>query len=205
MLLVSIKVEIKIVDLYRFIVCNKGNKALEQTIQARRRSGLMIKKPSMLHQFTAKMLVVLLFILVLSSSSNEHAIPRSTATYELIHTTDLTTETTGSITMYCRNSTTAEKVPLNEVQFWLNRTNRCDPNLQERGNINAIEVDNFKIKFNLTRHLDGYYTCGKYVNGNRVLESNQKAFVCKHNYCLHATNIYNVTLYALTRACSCSL
>ena len=164
----------------------------------------MIKMPSMLHLFTAKMLVDLLFILVLVSSSNQHAIPRSTATYELIHTTNSITETTGSITMYCRNSTTAEEVPLNEVQFWLNRTNRCDPNLREQANIDVIEVDNFKIKFNLTRHLDGYYTCGKYVNGNRVLESNQKAFICKHNYNIVCMP-HNVTLYALTRACSCSL
>ena len=156
----------------------------------------------MLHLFTVKMLVILLFILALASTSNQHTIPRSTATYELIYTTDSTTDTTGSITMYCRNSATTEKVPLNEVQFWLNRTNRCNPSLRERTDINVIEVDDFKIKFNLTRHLDGYYTCGKYVNGNYVLESSQKIFVCKHKYCLHAIN---VTLYALTCAYSCSL
>ena len=71
----------------------------------------------LLHLIIVNMLMVLLLILVLASISNQLAVPRSTAEYELIHETDLTTVITGSIIMRYQSSTIAEITPLSEVKF----------------------------------------------------------------------------------------
>ena len=130
-------------------------------------------------------MVVILFILVFASTSNQHPLPRSTQAmpYELIYTTDSTTATTGFITVLCHNSKTAEEVFLSDVLFWVNRTSAQDPiaSLRNRTDITVTEIDQYRLKFALTRHLDGYYTCGKLIGNNRVLESNQMALVCKYN------------------------
>ena len=117
-----------------------------------------------------------------ASTSNQHPLPRSTQAmpYELIYTTDSTTATTGFITVLCRNSATAEEVFLSDVLFWVNRTSAQDPSLRNRMDITVTEVDQYRLKFALTRHLEGYYTCGKLIDDNRVLESDQTAFVCKY-------------------------
>ena len=129
------------------------------------------------------MTVVILFILAaLASPSHQHPVPRSTPAvpYELVYATDSTTEVTGVITMWCRDGQTAEEVLLSDVKFWLNRTSAQDPGLRERADITAIEVDRFKLKFALTRHLEGYYTCGKHTDESRVqLESNPKPLISK--------------------------
>ena len=103
------------------------------------------------------------------------------AAYELIYSTDTATELTGSIRMFCRTSATAENVPISEVQFWLNYTT-CDnsTSLREREDINVIEVDSYSIQFNLTRRLEGYYTCGKRVGENCVM-STKKPLICKYS------------------------
>ena len=132
--------------------------------------------PLMLHLFTAKMPMVVLFIMILASASIQYPIPRGES--ELIYETDSTTEATGSITMYCRDSITAEEKPLSEVQFWVNRSQACNLSLQERNDTRVIKVDHFKIKFNLTRHLEGSYTCGKCIK-NHVQESSPKTLICK--------------------------
>lgn len=121
----------------------------------------------------------LLFIVMtlLVSNSNQHPWPHG---YELIYATDETTELTGSITMTCRSSSTAENVPLNEVQFWLNGST-CNTNgtsLRERTNVNVLEVDKYRIKFNLTRDLEGYYTCGTRIDENCVTSS-QRELICR--------------------------
>ena len=91
-----------------------------------------------------------------------------------------TTEVTGVITMWCCDGLTAEKVLLSDVKFWLNQTSAWDPGLQEQGDITAIEFDHYKIMFALTRQLEGYYTCSKRIDENRVqLESNPKALISK--------------------------
>ena len=118
----------------------------------------------------------------------------------MIHATDSTTERTGSITMWCRDSITAEDVPLSEVRFWLNQTHACNPSLQERADINVIVVNSYKIKFNLTRHLEGYYACGKCINRNRVLESREKTFICKHIIMYYVTKLILMHSYTLTCA-----
>ena len=61
--------------------------------------------------------------------------------YNLIYETDSTIETTGSITMYCRDSITAEERPLSKVQFWLNRSHACNLSLQKRNNTRVVKVD----------------------------------------------------------------
>ena len=123
----------------------------------------------------------MLFVMILVSTSNQYPQTSTYTYYELIYTTDVTTELTGSITMFCRTSTTAENIPLNEVKFWLNRTtyDTHDPSLRQRTDINVLAVDNYRIKFNLTRSLEGYYTCGKCIDENCVM-STQKELICKY-------------------------
>ena len=147
---------------------------------------------------TAKIPIVLhiiLFILLSISTSNQRSIPQprsAQSSYELIYKTDATTELTGSITMLCRSFTTAENIPISEVQFWLNYTT-CNniSSLREREDVNVLEVDSYSIKFNLTRSLEGYYTCGK-----NCIISTERELICKYNtisYSYHSQwypNIY---------------
>ena len=93
--------------------------------------------------------------------------------------TDSTTEQTGSITLRCRDSITAEVLNINEINFFLNRSSVTDPYLRERGDIRVVEVGSTGIKFNLTRKYDGYYTCGKRVDCANVTDSLPKTFICK--------------------------
>ena len=101
--------------------------------------------------------------------------------YELIYRTDATTELTGSITILCRSFTTAENIPISEVQFWLNYTT-CNnaTSLRQREDINVLEVDSYSIKLNLTHSLEGYYTCGKQVDENCIM-STKRELICKYN------------------------
>ena len=137
-----------------------------------------------LHVLTMKRTVILLFIMVLPPISNQHPMRSAeydATPYELVYTTDATTELTGSIRMFCRSSTTAENIAISEVQFWLNSTMSCDnsASLQERTDVNVSVVDNYSIKFNLTRSLEGYYMCGKQV-GENCMTSAEKALICKY-------------------------
>lgn len=128
-----------------------------------------------------RQLRALFSVMMLILTSNQHTLRSAhTMSYELIYTTDVTTELTGSITMFCRTSATAENIPLGEVKFWLNRTtcDTHDPSLRQRTDVNVLVVDNYRIKFNLTRSLEGYYTCGKHIDMNCVM-SNQKELICK--------------------------
>lgn len=139
----------------------------------------------------------LLFIIMILVTTSEQYPLRSmnTGVYELIYATDKTTEVTGSITMCCRSSTTAENMPLNEVEFWLNLTSCTHPvpSLRERTDVNVIVIDNYSIKFNLTRSLEGYYTCGKLVqvDENCVLSS-PTALICKHQIATIRVAMHNV-------------
>lgn len=103
----------------------------------------------------------------------------STLEYELIHFTDGTTQLTGSITLQCRNALTAEKLELNEISFFLNRSSAADHSLRERADIEVVELGSTGIKLNLTRRLDGIYTCGRRVNFTHVIESRPRIIVCK--------------------------
>ena len=122
-------------------------------------------------------LLCLLSAMTPVSPPNLHP-PRSLPTYELIYITDgVTIELTGSIIMICRSYATAEKLPLSEVQFWLNGTANST-SLRERTDINVLEVDKYSIRFNLTRNLEGFYTCGKCTDEDCEMSS-QKQLICK--------------------------
>lgn len=97
--------------------------------------------------------------------------------HEVIIETDETTENTGSIIMLCRDEI-AENIPISETIFFLNHSS-VDVSLREREDINVIEVDRYRIKFNLTRSLEGNYTCGSRVSGTHVIESMPRTLVCK--------------------------
>lgn len=100
--------------------------------------------------------------------------------YELIFTTDSTTEQTGSVTLICRDSVTAEEPEIDDIKFFLNRSSATDPSLREREDITVVEIRSAIIKFNLTRKYEGYYTCGKRVDCANVRESMPNTFICKH-------------------------
>ena len=92
--------------------------------------------------------------------------------------------------MFCRSSTTAENVAIGEVQFWLNSTCNSTTSLRERTDVNVSVVDNYSIKFNLSRSLEGYYTCGKQI-GKNCMTSTEKALICKYArlYCMYQLNV----------------
>ena len=108
---------------------------------------------------------------------------QSSAPYELIHEIDSTTELTGSITLKCRDSSTAEELEISEINFFLNHSSTATNylSLRERGDITLVEVGSTGIKFNLTREYDGYYICGR--RGDDVCTANNtsqpKALICE--------------------------
>ena len=81
--------------------------------------------------------------------------------------------------MFCRTSITAENIAISEVQFWLNLTCNSTTSIRQRTDVNVSEVDNYSIKFNLTRDLEGYYTCGKQVSEDCMMSS-ATALICKY-------------------------
>ena len=106
--------------------------------------------------------------------------------YELIHMTNSTTETTGLVTLMCRDQF-AEPVPVNGVMFWLNRTSACDIDLRERRDVQMIKVSAYGIHFNLTGDLEGVFTCGILViRDNRITveESDSLTLICKSHTCI---------------------
>ena len=99
--------------------------------------------------------------------------------YELIYNTDHTIELTGAIILICREYTTTERFSVDEVVFFLNRSSVDDLSIREREDIRVVEVGCCRVRFNLTRRLEGNYTCGRRVNVTYVEESPPKALVCK--------------------------
>ena len=129
----------------------------------------------------ARIIILGLVFVAASVSSLSQSSP---APYEMIHQTDTTTEQTGSIILKCRDNVTTEELDINEISFFLNRSSVADPSLRERGDIAVVEVGSTGIKFNLTRRLEGNYTCGKRVDVTNVRESVPRTFVCKCNLVL---------------------
>ena len=98
---------------------------------------------------------------------------------ELIFETDTTTVETGAIILKCRDYETTELLNIDAISFYLNRTSENDLPLRKRGDITVTAVGSTGIKFNLTRRLEGNYTCGTRVNCNSVIESPPKTLICK--------------------------
>ena len=132
-----------------------------------------MKETSILTLLTARIAIVgLVFIAASAFASIEPS-------YELIYTNSMIAKATGSITLKCRDSYTAEELDLSEVSFFLNHSSVADLSLRERGDITVVEVGSTGIKFSLTRRLEGNYTCGRRVNATHVTESPPKTLVCK--------------------------
>ena len=105
----------------------------------------------------------ILICIIYSIAASSPCSSQSSAAYELIYRTDSTTDLTGSITLSCRDDSTAEEVGISEISFFLNCSsgaNNC-LSLRERGDITVVAVTSTRIRFNLTREYDGNYTCGK--------------------------------------------
>jgi hypothetical protein len=104
--------------------------------------------------------------------------------HELIYSAvNMETEMSGSIILQCRDEF-AEPLNINQAQikFWLNRTSICDLDLVARGDVRVVRVDDYRIKLNITRNLEGDYTCGRLVVQDAeivVEESDPVALVCK--------------------------
>jgi hypothetical protein len=99
--------------------------------------------------------------------------------YHLIYETDETTEETGSTTLKCSGTSYHGTLPIAQVIFSLNRTSPADSSIRERGDIRVVNDGCCRIRFNLTRRLEGYYTCGKRLSSVNVSESWPQLLQCK--------------------------
>ena len=98
--------------------------------------------------------------------------------YQLIHSIQDTT--TGSVLLQCREVSSLKLLNVTNVIF---RENTTDTDLHERDDVTVIETDDqLGIMFNLTRKLEGYYTCGWRIDSNSVHESQPKPLICKLVY-----------------------
>lgn len=88
-------------------------------------------------------------------------------------------EENGMITMWCCNATSGDELDTATVYFWLNRTSANDCDLRERNDVQNTVADHFSIQFNLTRNLEGSYTCGMIDAGDNVQESSPQILICE--------------------------
>ena len=90
-------------------------------------------------------------------------------------------ELTGEIILSCRSSLTAEKISVHSVKFWLN-VSSSENDLREREDIGPIEVVGCcSLRFNLTRNLEGDYSCGEFGENGIRLESHSVTLICEYN------------------------
>ena len=96
--------------------------------------------------------------------------------YELIHNVT----TTGSALLQCREETTTSRKLLNVTNV-IFRENSTDADLRERDDVIVIETDDrLGIVFNLTRNLEGSYTCERRTDSNCVpCESPPITLICE--------------------------
>ena len=133
---------------------------------------MIITTALFMHNIIAKV------ILLLSSLTQAQ-----TGLFELIYMTDDQTASrlSGSISLQCRDANTAEPLQdVDQTKFWLNRTSACDPDLTATAGVQVLRTDH-GIKFNLTRNLEGIYTCGTLaIQENEVIvrESAPRTLTC---------------------------
>jgi hypothetical protein len=142
----------------------------------------------------AKIIVLLLSLFLLLNLLSQ----AQTNIFELIYVTDHQTELSGSILLRCRDATTTEPLDVDQTKFWLNRTSACDPDVTVIADVQVIRADN-GIKFNLTRNLEGVYTCGRLViqeNELIVQESTPTTLICKYSK-LNVHGIIIIMFHAL--------
>ena len=124
---------------------------------------------SFLISSTLKLTLSLTLLLGYGSSQN--------ASYQLIHSNQ--DATTGSVLFQCREVTVTSLKLLNVANV-IFRENTTDVDLRQRCDVTVIETDDqLGIMFNLTRNLEGYYTCGRRIDSNSVNESSPIPLICK--------------------------
>ena len=102
--------------------------------------------------------------------------------YQLFHSRQYYA-TTASIKLQCREETVTSLKFMNvaDAKFWLNKTSPTDPSLRERADVTVTKTeDGLGITFNLTRNLEGNYTCGRRIDSENVHESLPLTLICKH-------------------------
>ena len=132
----------------------------------------------MVLHFTLTWTMSLLVLLLLPDSGTALSLP----VYKLKHS--IQDYTTGAVKLQCQEETISSFKILNvtesDVVFWLNRGNATDAGLRERGDVTVIETeDQLGIVFNLTRDLEGYYTCGRRIDSSNVSESPSVTLICE--------------------------
>ena len=99
------------------------------------------------------------------------------AAYELLHEIQAGSS---EVTLRCRSETTLKYQHVNDTIFWRNRMTAIDAGLRERNDIMVTETaDQRGIRFNLTRDLEGYYSCGKRIDCTSIDESPQVTLICE--------------------------
>ena len=148
---------------------------------------------------TASESLLIVILILLSSLTQAQNNP-----FELIFMTDEQTWLTGSILLICRDTATTELLEVDQTKFWLNRTSDCDPDLTTRAEMRVMTASN-GIKFNLTRNLEGFYTCGRLrIQENEIFieESTPKPLICKFRnifmVIMHAHAIINFTMITVS-------
>ena len=94
--------------------------------------------------------------------------------YQLIHRfQDITT---GSVLLQCREQAVTSLTFLN-VSNAIFKENTTDVDLRERCDMTVTETeDQLGIAFNLTRNVEGYFTCGRKSSAQ---QSQPKPIICK--------------------------
>ena len=138
----------------------------------------MLNQMMVLHFTLTWTMSLLVLLLLIDSGTALCLIP----VYELKHSIQDTT--TGAVKLQCQEETRSSLKLLNvtesDVVFWLNRGNATDAGLRERDDVTVIETeDQLGIVFNLTRDLEGYYTCGRRIHSRYVYESPTVILICK--------------------------
>ena len=90
------------------------------------------------------------------------------------------------ITLRCRDTHSSRNFePVQDINFWLNRTAPDDPGFQNDPNVITTR-DRMGITFQLARDREGYYSCGVQSDSANVVESERIAVIGKLS---HFTNL----------------
>lgn len=82
------------------------------------------------------------------------------------------------VTLLCRDNSINGIANINDVTFWLNRTQPDDPDLRDRSDAFVFQGQTgTELSFILTRSNEGSYTCGVQVDSANVQESAAETLV----------------------------
>ena len=84
------------------------------------------------------------------------------------------------VTLLCRDNSINGIANINDVTFWLNRTQPDDPDLRDRSDVFVFPGQTgTELDFILTPSIEGSYTCGVQVDTANVQESEAEMLVGK--------------------------